>query len=133
MKCTERCVFSEKSQFIIKRFKIIDFICKSNECFLKTVKVLKIVKWSFCQNIENACAFIELCVYYWLWIKNFAMIAASIYNLFKKNHIFSWEADEQEAMNHLKIVLSSQSIIQSLVYKNNMSDIVLTINSSLKE
>ena len=44
MKCAERCVFSEKSQFIMKRLKIVDFICKLNECFSKTVKVLKIVK-----------------------------------------------------------------------------------------
>ena len=44
IKCTERCVFSEKSQFIMKRLKIVDFICEFNEHSLKTVKVLKIVK-----------------------------------------------------------------------------------------
>ena len=44
MKCTEKCVFDEKSQFIMKRLKIVDFICEFNECSLKTVKVLKIVK-----------------------------------------------------------------------------------------
>ena len=44
IKCTEKCVFSEKSQFIMKKLKIIDFICGSNEHFLKAVKVLKIVK-----------------------------------------------------------------------------------------
>ena len=37
IECTERCVFSEKSQFIMKRFKIIDFIYEFDECFLKTV------------------------------------------------------------------------------------------------
>ena len=44
MKCAEKCVFSEKSQFIMKRLKIVDFICEFNECFSETVKVLKIVK-----------------------------------------------------------------------------------------
>ena len=44
MKCAERCVSNEKSQFIMKRLKIIDFICELNECSLKTVKVLKIVE-----------------------------------------------------------------------------------------
>ena len=44
VKCAEKCISDEKSQFIIKRLKIVDFICELDECFLKTVKVLKIVK-----------------------------------------------------------------------------------------
>ena len=64
MKCAGGCVSDEKSQFIMKRLKIVGFICEFDECSSETVKVLKIVKWPLCQSIENVHAFIELCVYY---------------------------------------------------------------------
>ena len=44
VKCTEKYVFDEKFQFIMKRLKIVDFICEFDEHFSETVKVLKIVK-----------------------------------------------------------------------------------------
>ena len=132
VKCAEGCVFSEKSQFVMKKLRIVEFICGLKECFLKTVKVLKIVEWSSCWSTEDVQTFIELCVYYWLWIKKFVMIVAPIYDLFKKNHTFDWETEEQKVMDCLKIVLSTQSIIQSLVYNDDTDKIILTVDSSLK-
>ena len=35
------------------------------------------------------------------------MIAVLIYDLFKKNHTFDWETEEQKVKNCLKIVLST--------------------------
>ena len=116
----------------MKKLRIVSFICELKECFSETVKVLKIVKWPLCQSIEDIQTFIELCVYYWLWIKKFVMITVSIYNLFKKNHIFDWRTEEQKVINCLKIVLSTQSIIQSLIYDDDTDKIILTVNSSLK-
>ena len=132
VECAEECVSDEKSQFVMKKLRIMKFICESEECFSETVKVLKIVKWSSCWSIKDAQTFIELCVYYWLWIKKFVMIVISIYDLFKKNHTFDWKTEEQKVMNCLKIVLSTQSIIQSLIYNNDVNKIILTVNSSLK-
>ena len=132
VECAEECVSDEKSQFVMKKLRIMKFICESEECFSETVKVLKIVKWSSCWSIKDAQTFIELCVYYWLWIKKFVMIMISIYDLFKKNHTFDWETEEQKVMDCLKIVLSTQSIIQSLIYDDDTDKIILAVNSSLK-
>ena len=60
------------------------------------------------------------------------MIAVLIYDLFKKNHTFDWETEEQKVMNCLKIVLSTQSIIWSLIYDDDADKIILTVDSSLK-
>ena len=46
------------------------------------MKILKIVEWLLCVSIMKARAFIEICVYYWIWISEFAHIAVSIYYLF---------------------------------------------------
>ena len=53
VECAEECVSGEKSQFIIKKLRIVRFICELKECSLKIVKVLKIVKWSSCQSIKD--------------------------------------------------------------------------------
>ena len=44
VKCTDRSVSDEKSQYIMKQLKIVEFVCKSNECSSVINKVLKIVQ-----------------------------------------------------------------------------------------
>jgi len=117
----------------MKQLQIIDYICKLKRHSSEAVKTLKLVDWSSCNNIKDVCVFIDLCVYYWLWIKNFTLIAASIYNLFKKNRVYQWDDEQQEVMNKLKIVLSTQFVIWLLNYDEDTENIVLTVNSSLKE
>lgn len=90
-------------------------------------------KWSSYNSIKNVCVFIDLCVYYQLWIKNFAFITESIYNLFKKNCVYYWNKDQQKTTNKLKIVLLMQFVIWLLNYDKNVEDIILIMNSNLKE
>jgi len=44
VECTDRSVSDEKSQYIIKQLKIVEFVCRSNECSSVINKVLKIVQ-----------------------------------------------------------------------------------------
>ena len=57
-------ILNEKFQFCIVDLKIIDFICDLNDKFLKTIKIIKILKWFSCRNICEVRAFIKVCVYY---------------------------------------------------------------------
>ena len=43
-KKTNCIILNEKFQFYIVDFKIVDFICDSNDKFLKTTKIIKILK-----------------------------------------------------------------------------------------
>jgi len=88
VECVDEYILKEKSQYIMKQLQIINYICKSKRHSFEAVKTLKLVNWSSCNNIKNTHAFIDLCVYYQLWIKNFALIAALIYDLFKKNRVY---------------------------------------------
>jgi hypothetical protein len=117
----------------MKQLKIVEFVCRSNGCSSVINKVLKIVQWRLCQNLKKAHAFIDLCVYYWLWINWFTIISSSIYDLFKKNIVFLWMLKQQQIMNKLKILLSTELIIQQLDYDSDTKDIILTVNSSKKE
>ncbi len=133
VECTDRSVSDKKSQYIIKQLKIVGFVCEPNKRSSAVNKVLKIVQWRLCQNLKKAHAFIDLCVYYWLWINWFAIISSSIYDLFKKNITFLWMLKQQQIMNKLKILLSTELIIQQLNYDSDTKDIILIMNSSKKE
>jgi len=117
----------------MKQLKIVEFVCESNEHFFVADKVLKIVQWRLSQNLEKACVFINLCIYYWLCINQFVIISSSIYDLFKKNVVFLWMLKQQQIMNKLKILLLTESIIQQLDYDLDTEATILTVNLSKRE
>ena len=110
------CVSGQKSQFVVEYLKIVGFICGPDGRMPEAEKVLKIVEWPPCTRLEEARAFIGICVYFRLWIEGFALIASLIYILFKKNVPFRWEEKQQEVINHLKLYLTSAPAVQSIDY-----------------
>ena len=63
---------------------IVGFVCGAEGRSPDNAKVIKILEWKPCSDIGEARAFIGVCVYYRIWIKNFSIIAEPIYYLFKK-------------------------------------------------
>ncbi len=74
-----------KSQFCRAGLKIVGYICDSDGRHPNTSKVLKIFDWPECTDVTSTRAFMGVCVYYRIWIKDFAQVASPIYHLFKKN------------------------------------------------
>jgi hypothetical protein len=70
-------------------FRIIKFIYDTLKRYSDTFTVIKIVKWLFPNNIVEVRVFIEVTVYYKVFIKNFAIIAAPIYSLMRKGIRFA--------------------------------------------
>lgn len=68
--------------------KIVGFVCDSQSRHLETSKIIKILDWSIPVDVPEAQAFIGICMYYQIWIKNFAIIAQPIYFLFRKDIVF---------------------------------------------
>jgi len=64
--------------------KIVGFVCGAEGRTPNSAKVIKILKWKPCADIREARAFIGVCVYYQIWIKDFSTITELIYRLFKK-------------------------------------------------
>ena len=63
--------------------KIINFVCDLNDRFSKIAKMIKILKESSCRDISEVRTFVNVCIYYKLWVINFVIIASSIYCLLK--------------------------------------------------
>ena len=125
------CVSGQKSQFVVEFLKIVGFICGPDGRTPESGKVLKIVEWPPCTRLEDARAFIGICVYFRLWIEGFALIAAPIYALFKKNVPFLWEETQQEAMDALKLCLTTSPAIQPIDYESvDTREVILATDAS---
>ena len=51
----------------------------------------------------------------------------------KKNAVFNWDDEQQQAMNILKIYLTFTSVLQFINYDENVEDIILATDVSLTE
>ena len=109
---------------------VVSFICDSEGCHPDSVKVLKIVKWPPCVSIAEARAFIEVCVYYRIWISGFAHIAVPIYYLFRDGVLFKWARCQQKTMDLLKEQLTTVPVLKSIDYHGGAGDIVLAVDAS---
>ena len=77
-----------KSQFCMPVIKVVGFICNFEGQHLEKTKIIKILNWPPCVNAHEAWSFIEVVVYYYVWIEGFAIIASLIYSLLQRNEKF---------------------------------------------
>lgn len=106
------------------------FICDSNDRHPNITKILKILNQPEYINITTAQAFINVYVYYWIWIKDLAQGAAPIYNIFKKNNIFEQRTEQTETMDLLRLVQTSLLALVFFDYNEGEDDIIFAINAS---
>ena len=55
-------------------------------------------------------SFLGLAGYYWRYVKNFAAIVGPLHALTRKDSVFHWSADCQDAFNRLKTLLTTSPI-----------------------
>ena len=83
-------ISAKKSKFYIAGFKIVRYICDANGRHLDYAKVTKILEWLFYKNATETRAFIGICIYYQIWVKDFILVVLLIYSLFKTRKEFDW-------------------------------------------
>ena len=82
-----------KLEFYKDRLKAVGFMCDDTGRHPAPGKVIKLSRWKNCRSLKEIRAFLSLCVYYRVWIKNFSIIATPMYYLLKKNVEFNWDKD----------------------------------------
>jgi hypothetical protein len=86
-------ILKVKSQFCMPRLRVIGFVFDILRRYFDIFKVIKIVKWFSPNDIAEVKVFIRMTVYYKIFIKNFAVIAALIYFLIRKEIRFAWDTE----------------------------------------
>ena len=130
---TNFTISNEKFQFYMFELKIVDFVCDLNDRFSKTTKIIKILEWSSCRGVSKVRTFINICVYYRIWVINFIIIAFSIYRFLKNEKLFMWAEEQKNVMNILKLILTTAPTLKFLNCSFLINEIILAVNFSLKE
>ncbi len=123
-------IFEKKSQFCCEELRVVEFVCDVERRHSNTTKMIKILNWSSCQNVADVREFIEICVFYRVFIVDFAFIAQSIYALLKKNVSFVWKLAQQKAMNIFKIAFINSFAFIFIDYAIDV--VILAMNASLE-
>ena len=131
LKRIECIIFDKKSQFCMKELKIVKYVCDVDERHLDYAKIDKIMKWKQCQDVIEVRVFIDICVYYWIFIEKFAQIVKSIYRLMKKKIDFNWNQKQYEFINWLKLVLILSLAFIIIDYFKGARQITLIVDASL--
>ena len=72
-------ISEEKSEFLKESFKVVVYICRAKGGSLEEVQMKKIDDWPPYKNVTDVRAFIGLCVYYRIWIRDFSVIAEPLF------------------------------------------------------
>ena len=110
--------------------KIVGFIYSAKGRTLDSAKVIKILEWKPYMDIGEARAFIGVCIYYRIWIKDFSIIAEPIYYLFKKGVPWNWGLEQDLAMNVLKTALTTAPALVKIIYTDGAGDVILAVDAS---
>jgi len=118
------------SEFLIQQLKIVVYVCGMDGRFPEGTKTRKITNWPPCIDLSDVRAFLGLCVYYRIWIKDFSMIAEPLFRLSRKDVEFYWLEEQQIAMDELRKSLTSAPALNPIDYELE-GKIVLSVDSSL--
>ena len=118
-----------KCRFAVDSTKYLGFIisCKGVQTDEDKVQVIK--TFPVPTDVPSVRSFLGLVGYYRRFIKNFSIIAGSLYDLLKKDAKFSWTADCQKAFETLRNVLCQAPV---LGFPNVNKDFIVTVDSSTK-
>ena len=124
-------ISGEKSEFLKDGIKMVAFMCGSKGRTPDEAKVRKVINWKPCALVTEVKGFLGLCVYYWIWIKDFAVRADPLYQLTRgKNQTFKWGQEQQEAMDDLKQALITAPALKPIDYEAS-GKIASSVDSSL--
>ncbi len=105
-------IHPKKCEFIITLVIYLGHIILPNGIMVHWVKVVAILEMPNPTDVNTLRSFIELCNYYKIYVQDFCIIAHPLYALLKKDVIWTWSDEAQEAFNTLKEKLSEFPILR---------------------
>ena len=126
-------MIDEKSIFYIFGIISIKYVYNKYGRYPEAAKIEKIMNWPSCINPTELRGFIEIYVYYRIWIKDFAFKVEVFYRLLKKDTKWVWGDEEEHAMAILKEALTTAPALISINYSNSTDLIILIFDASKRE
>ena len=125
------CTIGPKSQFCMDGIKMVGYICDGDGRKPESMKVIKVTNWPACRDKRDIKAFLGLCVYYRIWISDFASTTEPLYSLLRKDVEWKWGQAQDLAMDTIKIALTTAPALVKIDYSEGAGEIVLAVDASL--
>jgi len=90
-----------------EQIKIVAYVCGIDERTLKDAKIRKITGWPASTDLTDVRAFLGICIYNRIWMKDFSTIVELLFKLSRKKEQFIWAKEPEEAMDTLKRALTT--------------------------
>jgi hypothetical protein len=107
-------IHPKKCEFAITSIVYLGHRILPNGIMSHKAKVVAILETPNPTNVHNMRSFIGVCNYYRIYVKVFNTIAHPLYALLKKDVVWTWNEEVQEAFNTLKETLSEFPILKRL-------------------
>jgi transposase InsO family protein len=115
----------EKSKFAVPEIKVVGQICGTYGRKPCANNVLGIVNLQPCKDQHEVRRFLGACSFYRIWIPHYAHVAEPLYQLLRKQNIFKWTEECQDAQDSLK-----NSLMSDPIYGVKERPLTLTVDTS---
>jgi hypothetical protein len=121
-----------KSDWCFPAMGIVGYVVDKEGRHPAGKKVAKIVEWPPCACPKDVRMFLGVCVYYRIWIQDFARHAQPLFELLRKNKLFEWSSGAAVAMEHLKKSITTAPALISVDYSEPLRIVVISVDGSKK-
>jgi hypothetical protein len=105
-------IHSKKCEFVVTSIVYLGHRILPNGIMVHWAKVVAILEMPNPIDVHTLRSFIVLCNYYKIYVQNFNIIAHPLYALLKKDIVWTWNEEAQEAFNTLKEKVSEFPILR---------------------
>jgi len=105
-------IHPKKCEFVVTSVICLRHIILPNGIMAHWAKVIAILEMPNPTNVHTLRSFIGLCNYYRMYVQDFSTIAHPLYALLKKDVVWTWSEQVQEAFDTLKEKLSKFPILR---------------------
>ena len=102
----------KKSEFNVTRTKYLGFIVSTEGIEVDQTKVEVVKNWKEPRTVKGIQSFLGFCNFYRRFITNYGRVAKPLNHLTKKETLFKWTANCQEAFDQLKVAMISAPILR---------------------
>jgi hypothetical protein len=105
-------IHPKKCEFVVTLIIYLGHKILPNGIMAHWAKVVTILEMFIPTNVHTLRSFIGLCNYYRIYVQDLSIITHPLYALLKRDVVWTWNEEAQEAFNTLKEKLSKFPILR---------------------
>ena len=101
-----------KCEFEVQETKFLGLLVSTDGIRMDSIKVQAVLDWTRPTNLKETQSFVGFCNFYRRFIRDFSKIAKPFVRLTRKDVIFEWSSECEEAFKRLKNAVTSAPVLR---------------------